>query len=288
MIEGLQLAELENYFRSACLDSVPRKIDQIDANAAVIYPIVLPDRLEVIVALPNQPLTHYTTRRSQAEVEATFGQFLASLNRFFPAPRRLRLAQQIYDWLIRPGEATIAKNGTQTLVFVLDGKLYNLPMAALHDGKKYLVEKYSLALAPGLHLLDPKSLFPQQIDTFIAGLSEARQGFAALPGVETEVRKFPTVSNPRWSSIRTLRWRSCKQRLDGSNAPVVHLATHGQFSSLPEDTFLLSWDEKIGVKSFRGLLRERELKPAQPIELLVLSACQTADGDERAALGLAG
>ena len=69
VIEGLQLAELENYFRSACLDSEPRQIDQIDPKAAVIYPIVLSDRLEVILALPNQPLTHYTTPLPQSEVE---------------------------------------------------------------------------------------------------------------------------------------------------------------------------------------------------------------------------
>ena len=288
VIEGLQLAELENYFRSACLDSVPQQIDQIDTNAAVLYPIVLSDRLEVILSLPNQPLTHYTTPLPQAEVDAALSQFLSSLNRFFPTPLRLKKAQQLYDWLIRPAEAAIANSGTQTLVFVLDGKLSNLPMAALYDGQQYLVEKYSIALAPGLHLLEPKSLFPQRIDTLIAGLSEARQGFSALPGVETEVTEISSRLQSEVVLNQQFTLTELEQRLEDSNAPVVHLATHGQFSSLPEDTFLLSWDQKIGVNPFRGLLQERELKPSQPIELLVLSACQTADGDERAALGLAG
>ena len=288
VIEALQLAELENYFRSACLDSEPRQIDQIDTKAAVLYPIVLPDRLEVILALPNQPLTHYTTRLDKDEIEATFAQFLSSLNRFFPNEQRLKLSQQLYDWLIRPGETAIAENETKTLVFVLDGKLHKLPLAALHDGNQYLIEKYSIALAPGLHLLDPRSLFPQKIDALIGGLSESRQGFDALPGVAAEVAEISARLDSEVVLNQQFTLSDLRQRLDNSNAPVVHLATHGQFSSLPEETFLLSWDQRIGVKSFRGLLQEREFKPNQPIELLVLSACQTADGDERAALGLAG
>ena len=261
VIEALQLAELENYFRSACLDSEPRQIDQIDTKAAVLYPIVLPDRLEVILALPNQPLTHYTTRLDKDKIEATFAQFLSSLNRFFPDEQRLKLSQQLYDWLIRPGEAAIAENQTETLVFVLDGKLHKLPMAALHDGEQYLIEKYSVALAPGLHLLEPRSLFPQKIDALIGGLSESRQGFDALPGVAAEVAEISSRLDSEVVLNQAFTLSDLEQRLDDSNAPVVHLATHGQFSSLPEETFLLSWDQKIGVKSFRGLLQEREFRP---------------------------
>jgi CHAT domain-containing protein len=69
---------------------------------------------------------------------------------------------------------------------------------------------------------------------------------------------------------------------------VVHLATHGQFSSEADETFILAWDERIDVKQLGGLLQAREQSARKPIELLVLSACQTATGDNRAALGLAG
>jgi CHAT domain-containing protein len=42
------------------------------------------------------------------------------------------------------------------------------------------------------------------------------------------------------------------------------------------------------VKELSELLRSREGRQSQAIELLVLSACDTATGDDRAALGLAG
>ena len=70
--------------------------------------------------------------------------------------------------------------------------------------------------------------------------------------------------------------------------PVVHLATHGQFSSNAKETFVLTWDNRINVKQLGQLLQNRDTYSKNPIELLVLSACQTAEGDKRAALGLAG
>jgi CHAT domain-containing protein len=80
-----------------------------------------------------------------------------------------------------------------------------------------------------------------------------------------------------------------REQIRESSSPLVHLATHGQFSSNPEETFIVTWDNQIKVKEFEDLLRVREEKvDAKPIELLVMSACQTATGDKRAALGIAG
>ncbi|NJN23060.1 MAG: CHAT domain-containing protein [Leptolyngbya sp. RL_3_1] len=73
-----------------------------------------------------------------------------------------------------------------------------------------------------------------------------------------------------------------------SDYPIVHLATHGQFGSSAEDTFVVAWDQTINAYQLNDLLRRSEQARQQPIELLVLSACQTAAGDQRAALGLAG
>ena len=69
---------------------------------------------------------------------------------------------------------------------------------------------------------------------------------------------------------------------------MVHLATHGQFSSKAEDTFILTWDDRINIKQLNNVLKTRDRIESSIIELLVLSACQTAVGDKRAALGLAG
>jgi CHAT domain-containing protein len=78
-----------------------------------------------------------------------------------------------------------------------------------------------------------------------------------------------------------------QKTLKNATFPIVHFATHAQFSSKAEDTFLLTYDDRINVKNFDQLLRETEDKPI-PIELLILSACEAASGDNRAPLGLAG
>ena len=287
-VESLQLAELDNFFRDACADAKPQSIEEIDPTAAVIYPIILSDRLEVILSIPGKPLRRYTTKKSQAELETAFRQ---AKNVIRPAafPRdRLPPLQQIYDWLIRPAEADLTASGIKTLVFVLDGYLRNLPMAVLHDGEKFLVEKYNIALAPGLQLLAPKPLSQVKLKVFTAALSEARQGFPALPGVTQEVQQI--AAQMPGSGLLNQEFVSGRlhDQLKALSYPIVHLATHGQFSSNAADTFIVTWDEKVNVKEFDRLLRVRTGENQQPIELLVLSACETASGDSRAALGLAG
>ncbi|MEG4233070.1 CHAT domain-containing protein [Microcoleus sp. Pol11C3] len=287
-VESLQLAELDNFFRDACADAKPKSIEEIDPTAAVIYPIILSDRLEVILSIPGKPLRRYATKKSQAELETAFRQ---AKNTIRPAafPRNRRQAvEQVYDWLIRPAEADLTAAGIKTLVFVLDGYLRNLPMAVLHDGEKFLVEKYSIALAPGLQLLAPKPLNKVKLRVLTAALSEARQGFSALPGVKEEVQKI--AAEMPASSLLNEDFVSGRlhDRIKALSYPIVHLATHGQFSSNATDTFIVTWDQKVNVKEFDQLLRARTGEKQQPIELLVLSACETASGDNRAALGLAG
>jgi CHAT domain-containing protein len=287
-IEALQLAELDNFFRDACLDAKPQQVDQVDQNSAVIYPMILPKELAVILSIPGQPLSFYQTKLAQGNVENTLLELQQSLNPAFSSKQRLTLSEQVYDWLIRPAELQLAENGVNTLVFVLDGMLRNLPMAALYDGQKYLVEKYGIALTPGLQLLEPSPLQPEKLKVLTGGLTAARQGFPALPGVESELQeitdKIPgeNLLDQEFTKVNLLK------QLERLNFPIVHLATHGQFSSNPEQTFILTWDDKLKVKEFENLLKNRPTAATTPIELLVLSACQTAAGDERAALGLAG
>lgn len=289
VIESLQLAELENYFREACIDAQPKQIDQVDEKAAVIYPIILPDRLSVIMALPGQPLDYYQTNISQAEVEQTLEGLFQALNPVFSNKKRLGLSQQVYDWLIKPAETKLAAQDIETIVFVLDGSLRNLPMAALYDGKQYLIEKYGVALTPGLQLLEPEKLAGEQLEAVVAGVSESIEGFVALPGVKAEMQDISAIVPSQLLLNQEFTSQNLKQQLQKDPFPLVHLATHGQFSSNPEETFIVTWGGRIKVKDFEGLLRAREESiDAKPIELLVLSACQTAEGDKRAALGIAG
>jgi CHAT domain-containing protein len=287
-IESLQIAELENFFQEACLQAKPTQIDRVDPTAAVIYPVILPDRLAVILSLPGEPLKYYATNSTQTEVETTLENFLQSFNPAFSEQQNLEFSQQVYDWLIRPAEADLTTHKVKTLVFVLDGFLRNLPMNALYDGQNYLIEKYRVALTPGLQLLEPKPLEPTELTALVAGLSESSQGFAALPGVIQEVAQISEQIPSQLILDREFTDAGFQKQLQKNPVPLIHLATHGQFSSNPEETFILTWNDRIKVKDFENLLRSRDEEQSVPIELMVLSACQTATGDRRAALGMAG
>lgn len=288
LIESLQLAELDNFFREACLDATTVAIDRIDPKATAIYPIILSDRLAVIVSSPDRPLSYYATPSSQAQIENTLKEFIIQISPLYDEADRLQLSQTIYDWLLRPAEAAGELAGTETLVFVLDGILRNVPMAALHDGKQYLVEKYNLALSPGLQLIETRSPESAEMSLIVGGLSAARQGFSALPQVEKELaeisQKFPAqvLLNEEFTRNTVV------EQVDKNQSRIVHLATHGQFSSKAEDTFLLTWDSRLQVQELDSLLQRRAITEVGAIELLVLSACETAAGDDRAVLGLAG
>ncbi|MBD0361620.1 MAG: CHAT domain-containing protein [Coleofasciculus sp. C3-bin4] len=287
-LEELQLAKLSNFFREACLDSKPQSIDQFDPTAAVIYPIILRDRLEVILSLHGNQLRHYSTNLPQKQVEDVINRMRQSLRQTSFAQERLSVAQELYSWLVQPAAADLSRQSIKTLVFVLDGSLRNLPMAALHDGKQYLIEQYRIAIAPSLQLFNPQSLALTQLKVLVGGLTQGSQEFSALPGVKQEVSEISAEVPATTLLDQQFTAAAVQAKVKTQSFSVMHLATHGQFSSKASETFLLTWDGRLDVKQLSTLLANRDLPDSPPIELLVLSACQTAKGDKRAALGLAG
>ncbi|MBD2772424.1 CHAT domain-containing protein [Iningainema sp. BLCCT55] len=288
VIESLQVAAFDKYFGEACFTGPRVEVDKIDPQAAIIYPIILRDRLEVVLSLPNQTLRHYATDIPQQQLEQIFEQMQASLSRTSLKEERLPVAQKVYELLIRPAEADLEASNIKTLIFVPDEPLKNLPIAALHDGQRYLVEKYNVALTPSLRLLAPSRLQRQQIKVLIGGVSQPNQGYTSLPGVEAEVTEINSEIPSQVLLNQKFTKNAIKKQIRTDSFQVVHLATHGQFSSNAAETFILTWDSRLDVKQLGELLKTREENTAAPIELLVLSACQTAGSDKRASLGLAG
>uniref|UniRef100_A0A0C1QWD2 CHAT domain-containing protein n=1 Tax=Tolypothrix bouteillei VB521301 TaxID=1479485 RepID=A0A0C1QWD2_9CYAN len=302
VMEALQLAELDNFFGDACAKPEQVKIDDLDPHAAVIYPIILPDRLEVVIKLPGTDnLRHYGHQNvSNTQVDEAVTRLRQSLKRRSISPNQIKKeAQQIYNWLIKPFETELenTKNREESkvknLIFVLDGSLRNLPMAVLHDGTRYLIERYAVSVTSGLQLLEPKPLHRESLSVLVGGATDApsfeKEGLGAINNVAVELEGVKQkVLHTQMLENQKFLQQNIEQQINSKPYNIVHLATHGKFSSNPEQTFILDWQKRIKVKDFDNLLNLDFQRRTKPIELLILSACETATGDNRAALGLAG
>jgi CHAT domain-containing protein len=198
-------------------------------------------------------------------------------------------AQQLYDWLIRPLGARLGDPGVTALVFVPSGPLRTIPFAALHDraSKRFLIEQVPIAITPGLTLTDPRPIDRANVKLLSAGVSESVQGFPPLEYVPGELDAVGTVfpgSNLLNDQFAIARFTDA---LQSQPFGIVHIASHGEFTADASQSFLLAWDGKISMTDLSALVGVTRFR-TQPLELLTLSACETAAGDERAALGLAG
>lgn len=304
VIDSLQVAELENFFR--CVLSQLIQVDQVatqeDPSAAIFYPILLHDRLEVILKVPGQtkPI-HYSRNIPRKEVETTIRVLRKGLSDEQSGIDEYQTsAQKIYDWLIRPSEPYLVSSQAKTLVFILDASLRNLPMSALWDGQKFLVENYAIATTPGFQILGPKRLQPRQLTALIAGLTLPEPGQATVAGrtfhfdrllnSQAETQKIKQILPSSVELVgNQFQPNTLRQQLTKSAFPIVHLSTHGNFSANPQETFILTAaNGVVGIEELQSLLRSGKQNRPTAIELLVLSACETAKGDRRAALGMAG
>lgn len=305
LIDSLQVAELENFFR--CVLSQFVQISQVsqknDPEAAIFYPIILPDRLEVIVQLPNQAAPKRYIQmipNADQEIEKTvFALRDAFLTENSYASEYQEPGQKIYQWLIQAAEADLAKAKIKTLVFVLDGELRNIPIGALWDGQGFVVQKYAVAVTPGLNLLGPKRFEAQQFKALLGGLTgqnesnivaSSRQTFGALEHVQTEIDQLKTVI-PGSTVLVDNQFvpEKLAANLKQNSYPIVHLATHGIFSNNPKDTYLVTAENQyLDIDRLQELLRAGKGNRQDALELLTLSACQTAKGNRRATLGMAG
>jgi CHAT domain-containing protein/Tfp pilus assembly protein PilF len=287
-VELFKVAELRDYFRDDCVDTALSKITKLDVvaqTAVVVYPILLPDRTELLVSLPSG-LKRLSLSVGADTITQEVRQFRRKLEKR-TTREYLPHAQKLYDWIIRPLEADLASFRIDTLVFVPDGSLRTIPMAALHDGKQFLISKYALGITPGLNLTDPRPIKREEMKMLAVGLTEAVQGFPALPNVSAELQALRDLFGSTTLVDKEFLASNLEKKLKGEKFTILHVASHGEVGSDTEKTFLLTFDEKLTMDrldQFVGVFKYRDA----PLELLTLSACDTAAGDDRAALGLAG
>ncbi|WP_179064421.1 CHAT domain-containing protein [Nostoc sp. C052] len=294
-IDALQLAELQNFLRCNLVQILPinREINPVDRNAVFIYPIILENRLEVIFKLPGQHLEHHVNSIPRTELQDTVSQLRSAIYTRNPSKIRAK-SQNIYRWLIKPIEPYLQEhNNIKTLVFVLDGELRNIPMGVLYDEEKeqYLIQKdYALALLPNSQLFDLNNSQLKKPNILAGGVGEQQENienhnFSSL-NID-ELQQIAKILPSKLLINSQFTPTNLHKQLQSKAFSILHFVTHGNFSSDPEDTYLLAYQQLIKARELNNLLRDDTVN-SREIKLLVLSACKTAEGDNRAILGLAG
>lgn len=352
-VELIKKTELEDYFQNRCLVEFQpdAALESVSPQTAALYPVLLEDRLELLLSLPDG-LVHQTVAVPASQVEAT-ARKLARILRYnkkgFVQP-----SKQLYDWLIRPVAGLLQQHKIKTLVFIPDGPLRLVPLAALYGDDRYVAEQYAVVTSPGLKLFDPQPFKHQGISALLAGMSEPGaviqtlpdvylqpmlnaishsdmtqrggqttrdlglvlfqssgadqpvlakpisrallknpatmiklKAMLALPGVEAEIEDLSKILPSTRLLNETYIKKRIEQEVQQSPFRIVHLATHGVFADSAADSFIMAHDQILTIDKLEGLL-DSEIHKNQPIELLTLSACQTAAGNDRSPLGFSG
>jgi CHAT domain-containing protein len=300
-INALRLAELQNFFGNDCVltpstDAQTRLLEG-DPHTTVISSVVLPDKVLLIANFPNGATETLQIREVEA-LEKTVETFRTGLKQYRNLVYDRTSAETLYQQLIRPFEAALADADTQTLVFVQDGFLRNIPMAALHDGKQYLIQRYAIATTPTLSLTAAQAPTRPVPRALAVGLSqetvtESGRVFLALSSVLTELVSV-TEQLPGSRVLLDQEFTPEKLTSAWEETPysILHIATHGQFSLIPEETFIITGTDNAGIAGELTFGKLASLiqraSPDQLIDLITLTACETATGDDRTTLGLAG
>ncbi|NET62580.1 MAG: CHAT domain-containing protein, partial [Symploca sp. SIO2E6] len=244
------------------------------------------DELElVLVTAQRELIRHRVPGATREQVLKTVQLFNRDLtNNTIPKSFYQPKAQQLYQWLVAPLEADLQAQGINHLTFILETGLRSLPLAALHDGTGFIIEKYSISLMPSLSLTDTRYVSVNNTKMLAMGAAVFTHK-KPLPAVPIELA---TLTGELWEGTSFLNQEFTFHRLQSVRKTqpfgIIHLATHGEF--LPgklSNSYLQLWDTKLQLDQVRQLGLHNP-----PVELLVLSACRTALGDAEAELGFAG
>ena len=333
--EQLKAVELQDYFRDACAVKQQQQTKAIESNTAVLYPILLSDRIALLVRFADQ-IKAYSVKQTPAQITAQIQRINTAIQYGAPIQKK---SQALHEWLISPITADLEKQQINTLVYLPDGALRKIPFALLYDGEQFLTEKYALVTVPGLSLLAPQSTKTSKSDILLAGMSEPgevveellnsginlfeapeeeqrgiisklqqrklnmrqvtekekrdrsiqikqMQEMLVLPGVSEELKTLSKLSEVQVMENKDFLLENFIKNVHEGHS-IVHIASHGYFSGDPEKSFIMTYDRLLNMKQLANLF-QNEAVNHKPVELVTLSACQTAEGDDRSPLGLSG
>jgi CHAT domain-containing protein len=298
IIDHLRLAELQNHLGNDCFLRIDAPVSQpISAfpQTAIINSLMFQEKTAIIIILPDQSIKIHWIKQNKANIIENIAQFRQSILDGFLTlgDYDTSLSETLYSQIIRPFETDLQEYDVKNLVFIQDSPFRPIPMAALHDGKQFLIEKYAVSTTPSLSLTFLQKRTLSDNKTLILGVTEESQIdgqiFPSLDNIPLEIatisQQFP---NHQLLVNQQFNPQTLTQTLDNADYSIIHIATHAQFGTIPDDTFLVAGNnDKIALKSLENTLRLLE-SGSNSVELLTLTACETAEGDERSALGLAG
>lgn len=298
IIDHLRLAELQNYLGNDCFLRIDAPVSQpISAfpQTAIINYLMFQEKTAIIITLPDESIKIHWINQNKANIIENIAQFRQNLLDGFLTlgDYDTSLSETLYSQIIRPFETDLQEYDIKNLVFIQDSPFRPIPMAALHDGKQFLIEKYAVSTTPSLSLTFLQKRTLSDNKTLILGVTEESQIdgqiFPSLDNIPLEIatisQQFP---NHQLLVNQQFNPQTLTQTLDNADYSIIHIATHAQFGTIPDDTFLVAGNnDKIALKSLENTLRLLE-SGSNSVELLTLTACETAEGDERSALGLAG
>ncbi|MFN9874346.1 MAG: CHAT domain-containing protein, partial [Pseudanabaena sp.] len=254
--------------------------------AVLIYPIVLSDRLEIMVIPPKDKGKPFSVSNRDVTQQILNDVLLEFRSDLFDSSSNnyLANAQKLYNWIMRPIDAELQARKIDTVVFVMDSLLRVIPASTLHDGKQFLVERYAIANIPSLRLTRLEDRDRKNTRILAMGLTESVSGFSALPSVEVEIR---TINSKLLAGTSLLNKEFTVSNLQAQRLQndygIVHLATHGKFvSDNANDSFIQFWDSQLTLERIPRLRFDSPV-----VEMLTLSACETSVGNNLGISGLA-
>ena len=262
--------------------------NQTGKKPAIIYTLVRPEQLDLIIVPPSGiPINKSIPAARREALKEVVTNFMSEI--FKPGKRNsqsyLPPAQQLYQWIIAPLEAELKAQGIDTLVFSMDAGLRRLPLAALHDGSQFLVEKYSIGLIPTVNLTDTNYQSLKDAEVLAMGASQFAE-YIPLPTVPLELSNITSEWRGNSFLNESFTLKNLQQQRKERQYRIIHLATHGEFRpGVPSHSYIQLSDTKLTLDR----IAELGWNQAPKLELLVLSASRTAVGDDNdIELGFAG
>jgi CHAT domain-containing protein len=319
-LELSRQAELQDYLGERCsvLSATSENLT-IPSGSAVLYPLLLEDRMELLIKWDTGAAYH-TIKTNSATLKRLSADMADGL-RSYDTDDYLSPAQQLYNLLVRPVLSELEGSKTHTLIIASEGFLRPIPFAALHDGNQFLIEKFALATVTGMSMTDQTISSTKSWSSLVVGLSEPGtvidkiepsklmgvtqvanvnlrglnisesksqiRDALRLPGVEDEMKSLGEILKGTLMVNGEFTVSSFSDEVATGNYRILHIASHGIFGGDASSSFILASDDVLSMNGLQSILRSDNLKRT-PIELLTLSACETAEGNDRAPLGFSG